>query len=70
VLAYTDTEPYDAEVIVLYSKDFRCQLTITSSRHPEARAAVEPIYQELAQSLRMGGLSPISPIRVERSKKD
>lgn len=68
VLTYSDSDPYDAEVIVLYTKDFRCQLSITSSSEPEARAEVEPTYQQLAKTLRMGGLSPISPIRVESEK--
>lgn len=66
VLSYTDSEPYDAEVIVLYSKDFRCQLSVTSSPDAESRAEMEPTYQQLAKTLRMGGLSPISPIRVEK----
>jgi hypothetical protein len=69
VLTYSDTDPYEAEVIVLYSKDFRCQLTITSSADAAARAEVEPVYQQLVKTLRMGGLSPISPIRMESERK-
>lgn len=68
VLSYTATAPYDAEVIVLYTKDFRCQLSVTSTPDKESKAEVEPTYQQLAKSLRMGGLSPISPIRVESEK--
>lgn len=68
VLTYSSTNPYDAEVIVLYTKDFRCHLTITSSSDKQARAEVEPVYQQLAKTLSMRGLSPISPIRVESEK--
>ncbi len=68
VLAYTSTAPFDAEVIVLYSKDFRCQLMVTGKG--EAEAEVEPTYQQLVKSLSMKGLSPISPIRVESSSQD
>lgn len=63
--AYSETEPYTAEIVVLYTKDFRCQLTVTSSSHPEARAALEPTFQQLLGTLTMRGLSPITPIRVE-----
>jgi hypothetical protein len=63
VLTYSSTAPFEAEVIVLYSKDFRCQLTITGRK--DGLAEVEPTYQQLARTLKMGGLSPISPIRVE-----
>lgn len=70
VLSYTDTEPYDAEVIVLYTKDFRCQLAVTSSADKESKAEIEPTYQQLTETLRMGGLSPISPIRVESEKDE
>lgn len=64
-LTYNSSDPYEAEVVVLYSKDFRCQLTVTSSKHPEAREAIGPTYQQLLATLKMGGLSPISPIRTE-----
>lgn len=66
VLTYTSTAPFEAEVIVLYSKDFRCQLMVTGKG--EAEAEVEPTYQQLVKSLSMKGLSPISPIRVESSQ--
>jgi hypothetical protein len=65
VLAYTASNPFDAEVIVLYSKDFRCQLSVTSTPDQEAKAEVEPTYQQLVQTLNLRGMSPISPIRVE-----
>lgn len=70
VLSYTDSEPYDAEVIVLYTKDFRCQLSVTTTSDPESKAEMEPTYQQLAKTLRMGGLSPIAPIRVEKDSDD
>lgn len=69
VLTYTSSNPYDAAVIVLYTKDFRCHLSVTSSADKQAKAEVEPVYEQLVKSLTMRGLSPISPIRVE-SKKD
>ena len=65
VLAYSGSNPYYAEVIVLYTKDFRCQLSVTASDHQEAKAEVEPTYQQLVKTLSMRGLSPISPVRVE-----
>ena len=66
VLAYSATAPYESEVIVLYSKDFRCQLVVTGKG--EARAEVEPTYKLLTETLSMKGISRISPIRVESSQ--
>lgn len=72
VLSYTGTAPYDSEVVVLYTKDFRCELVITTSSDKEAKAELEPTFQRLIGTLVMRGLDPISPIRVESKfdKKD
>ena len=66
VLTYTSTAPFEAEVIVLYTKDFRCQLMVTGTG--EAKAEVEATYKQLSETLTMKGLSPIAPIRVESSQ--
>ena len=66
VLTYSSTAPFEAEIIVVYSKDFRAQLTVTG--RGEAKAEVEATYQKLKETLTMKGLSPISPIRVESSQ--
>ena len=66
VLAYTNSEPYDAEVLVLYTKDFRCQLTVSGTKgSKDAQAEVEPIFTQLMKTLTMKGMDPISPIRME-----
>ena len=70
VLSYSQTAPYNAAVIILYSKDFRCQLSVTGGKGKEAEAEVESTYQQLAKTLTMRGLSPISPIRVESENDD
>ena len=66
VLTYTSTAPFEAEVIVLYTKDFRCQLMVTGTG--KAKAEVESTYKQLSETLTMKGLSPIAPIRVESSQ--
>ena len=66
VLSYTSSAPFEAEVIILYTKDFRCQLMVTGKG--QAKSEVEATYQELKKTLSMKGLSPITPIRVESSQ--
>ncbi len=65
VLCYTGTEPYDSEVVILFTKDFRCQLVVTTSPEATAKAQLEPTYQQLIATLNMRGINPIAPIRIE-----
>lgn len=63
VLVYSSTDPFDAEVVVLYGRDYRCQLTVTGRGVPFSE--VKAAYERLVVTLSMRAPSIVSPIRIE-----
>lgn len=62
VLTYSSTAPFEAEVIVIFSKNHRCQLTVTGNNVKKEQ--LEAIYQALLSSLNCRQAGIISPIRI------
>ena len=56
------TDPYRGKVIVVYTKDFRCELLITGT--DDAEEQINPTYQQLAESLKVIPRTKIGDVQV------
>lgn len=61
-LNYTMSSPYHGRVLVVYTKDFRCELMVTGTK--DAEEQIDPTFEQMAQSVKIGSRSKIGELKV------
>ncbi len=61
-LFYSMSSPYRGKVIVVYTKDFRCELLITGTN--DAEDQINPTYEQLAESLKVIPRTKIGDLKI------
>lgn len=61
-LCYSTSSPYKGEAIVVYTRNFRCELLVTGTE--DAKAEVAPTYKQLLETLRVVPRTNISEIKI------
>jgi hypothetical protein len=61
-LVYSTSSPYIAKTIVIYTKDFRCELMVTGTE--EAGAQIEPTFEQLVKTLKVVPRTNIGELKI------
>lgn len=62
-LTYSTSSPFVGQAVIVYTKDFRCELLVTGTN--DAGEQIEPTYQQLLKTLKVVPRTKIGEIRVE-----
>lgn len=61
-LTYTLSSPYEGRALVVYTKDFRCELLVTGTK--EAGKEIDPTFEELLKTVQVVQRSKIGELQV------
>ncbi|MFA5506624.1 MAG: hypothetical protein WC314_19005 [Vulcanimicrobiota bacterium] len=61
-LTYSMSSPYEGRAIILYTKDFRCELLVTGTG--DAAPQIEPTYEQLVKTLKVIPRTKIGEIKI------
>ena len=61
-ITYSTSSPYQAKAVVVYTKDFRCELLVTGTG--EAGELIAPTFKKLVQTLRVVPRTKIGDVKI------
>lgn len=61
-LTYTTSSPYVGKAIIVYTKDFRCELLVTGTE--EAGEQIDPTYDQLIKTLKVVPRTNIGELKI------
>lgn len=61
-ITYSSSSPYFAKAVVVYTKDFRCELMVTGTE--EAAELINPTFQKLLKTLQVVPRTKIGDVKV------
>ena len=61
-LTYHTTSPYKAQAVVVYTKDFRCEMLVTGT--DDAEEQIMPTYEQLLKTLKVVPRTKIGELQI------